>query len=51
MRRVQVDELRPRVGRLLPGGGVAQIVLRLGHPAQELPAAPRRPLEDVITTR
>jgi hypothetical protein len=30
------------------GGGFPQILLRLGYPADEIPPAPRRPIEDVI---
>jgi hypothetical protein len=44
---VQVASLRPQL-RSLAGDGAPQIVLRLGYPETELPAAPRRPLEDVL---
>ncbi len=45
---LQVEPLRPRVAELLAGGGVPQVALRVGHPTAELPAAPRRPVADVI---
>jgi len=44
---VQVEQLRPRVADLLDGLGVPQLVLRLGYPSKELPAAPRRPVDAV----
>lgn len=45
---VQVPDLRPRLAALLPGGRVPQLVLRVGRPETELPAAPRRPLDAVL---
>jgi hypothetical protein len=45
---VQVEALRPRLAALLADGGVPQLVLRLGHPVDELDAAPRRPVEAVL---
>lgn len=44
---IQVPSLRPRLQNLA-GGGVPQILLRMGHPLEEIPRAPRRPLEDVL---
>ncbi len=44
---VQVSALRPRLQQLA-GRRVPQLLLRLGIPAEEIPAAPRRPLADVI---
>ncbi len=45
---LQADGLRPRVAELLDGGRAPQLVLRLGHPREELPPAPRRPLAAVV---
>ncbi|WP_440997661.1 Acg family FMN-binding oxidoreductase [Arhodomonas sp. SL1] len=45
---VQVASLRPKLQHLLGRDGFPQAVLRLGYPMEELPAAPRRPLEAVI---
>lgn len=47
---VQVPSLRPKLQSLL-GAGVPQVVLRLGHPAEDLRAAPRRALDEVIVER
>lgn len=44
---VQVAALRPKLQSLL-GAGVPQVVLRLGYPAADLRAAPRRALDEVI---
>lgn len=45
----QVTELRRRLGELCEAAGHhPQVVLRLGHPAKPLDAAPRRPVDDVI---
>lgn len=44
---VQVPSLRPRLAALA-GGGYPQVLLRLGHPAAELPPAPRRPAEHLV---
>jgi nitroreductase len=44
---IEVAPLRPKLQRLA-GDGMPQILMRLGYPADELPAAPRRPLADVI---
>ncbi|MDH4173252.1 MAG: nitroreductase [Betaproteobacteria bacterium] len=45
---IQVSALRPRVQQLAGHAGQPQLLLRLGVPAEEVPAAPRRPLADVI---
>ena len=44
---IQVASLRPKLQDLV-GAGFPQILLRLGYPAEELPASPRRAVEDVI---
>jgi nitroreductase len=44
---VQVPTLRSRLQRLI-GGGHPQVLLRLGYPAQAIPATPRRPIADVV---
>jgi hypothetical protein len=44
---IQVASLRPKLQNLV-GGGFPQILLRLGFPLEGIPAAPRRPVEDVI---
>lgn len=44
---VQLESLRPRLQDLV-GEGSPQLLLRFGHPSEEIPAAPRRPLEEVI---
>jgi hypothetical protein len=45
---VQVASLRPRLAELCGTGGAPQALVRLGHPQDDLPAAPRRPLDAVI---
>ncbi|MDZ7753426.1 MAG: nitroreductase [Gammaproteobacteria bacterium] len=45
---IQVAELRPRLQDYLARDGLPQILLRLGHAADTLPATPRRALGDVI---
>jgi nitroreductase len=45
---IRVDELRPCVAGLLGDAGVPQLALRLGHPPDEVPAAPRRSLDAVL---
>jgi len=45
---VEVTELRGRVQALAPEAGVPQLVLRWGHAEGELPAAPRRALEEIL---
>lgn len=44
---IEVPLLRSRVQRLV-GEGFPQILMRLGHPTDDIPAAPRRPLEDIF---
>lgn len=44
---IQVAALRSRIQDLV-GAGFPQILLRLGYPAEDIPAAPRRAIEDVI---
>lgn len=44
---IQVASLRSKLQDMV-GGGFPQILLRLGYPAEEIPAAPRRAVEDVI---
>jgi nitroreductase len=46
---VQVAHLRPQLARAIGRGSRhPQVVLRLGHPAGEVPRAPRRPLAAVV---
>ena len=47
---VQVAALRPKLQQLTGRPGYAQLLLRLGIPTQPKPAAPRRPLADVLVT-
>ncbi|MBK9572841.1 MAG: nitroreductase [Rhodoferax sp.] len=47
---VQVATLRPKLQQITGRPGHAQLLLRLGVPTQTLPAAPRRPLGDVLVT-
>ena len=47
---VQVAALRPKLQQITGRPGHAQLLLRLGVPTQTLPAAPRRPLADVLVT-
>jgi len=44
----QISTLRPRLQQLTGRRGWAQLLLRIGEPAKTLPAAPRRPVSDVI---
>ena len=44
---IQVAALRPKL-RQLAGGGMPQILLRIGHAGREVPPSARRPLEDVV---
>ncbi len=44
---IEVPLLRSRVQRLV-GEGYPQILMRLGYPAGDVPAAPRRPLENIF---
>ncbi|WP_372998838.1 Acg family FMN-binding oxidoreductase [Marinobacter sp.] len=45
---IQVAVLRPKLQHLLGRSGFPQILLRLGYPATDLPAAPRRNLQEVV---
>lgn len=45
---VQVATLRPKLQQLTGRPGYAQLLLRIGAPKATLPAAPRRPLADVL---
>ncbi len=47
---IQVAVLRPKLQHLLGRSGFPQILLRLGYPATDLPAAPRRNLQEVVET-
>lgn len=47
---VQVATLRPKLQQLTGRPGYAQLLLRIGTPTQVKPAAPRRPLADVLVT-
>lgn len=47
---IQVAVLRPKIQHLLGSSGFPQILLRIGYPATDLPAAPRRNLQDVVET-
>ncbi|WP_417565806.1 Acg family FMN-binding oxidoreductase [Marinobacter sp.] len=47
---IQVAVLRPKLQHLLGSSGFPQILLRLGYPATDLPAAPRRNLQEVVET-
>lgn len=44
---IQVASLRPRLQDLV-GRGFPQILLRIGHPTEAVPASPRRPVADVL---
>lgn len=46
---IQVASLRPKLQDLV-GGGFPQILLRLGHPADVISAAPRRDVSEAIET-
>ena len=45
---IEVAPLRSQLQQLTGRPGFPQLLLRLGHPESESPAAPRRPLADVI---
>ncbi|MFN0305129.1 MAG: Acg family FMN-binding oxidoreductase [Burkholderiales bacterium] len=45
---VQVAALRPKLQQLTGRPGHSQLLLRIGTPMKALPAAPRRPLADVL---
>jgi nitroreductase len=44
---IELTLLRSRLQRLV-GEGSPQILMRLGHPADDVPASPRRPIEDTV---
>jgi nitroreductase len=46
---VQVDALRPQLAALVQGA-YPQLLLRLGYPTGNVPPAPRRPVEEVLTS-
>lgn len=45
---IQVPALRPKIEHILTSAGLPQILLRLGYPDGEIPATPRRRLDEVI---
>jgi hypothetical protein len=45
---IQVASLRSKLGELCKSDGYPQVLLRLGYQSDELPAAPRRPVADVL---
>jgi hypothetical protein len=45
---IQAASLRPKLQHAIAVTGFPQILLRLGYPSEELPAAPRRKVEAVI---
>ena len=45
---IQVPSLRPKIEHILTSAGLPQILLRLGYPDEEVPATPRRQLDEVI---
>ena len=47
---VQVATLRPKLQQITGRPGCAQLLLRIGTPTQVKPAAPRRPLAEVLVT-
>jgi hypothetical protein len=47
---IQVPELRPKLQKITGQEGYAQLLIRLGTPTKDLPAAPRRPLADVLVS-
>lgn len=48
---VQVAALRPKLQQITGRPGYAQLLLRIGVPTRALPAAPRRPLADIMVVR
>lgn len=44
---IQVASLRPKLQDVV-GGGFPQILLRFGYPMEEIPAAARRPIDEVM---
>ncbi|HEU5110512.1 MAG TPA: nitroreductase family protein, partial [Micromonosporaceae bacterium] len=47
---IEVPELRPRLAALLEHRGQPQILLRVGHPRRRPRLAPRRPIDEVLTS-
>jgi len=47
---IQVATLRPKLQQITGCPGSAQLLLRIGIPTQAKPAAPRRPLAEVLVT-
>jgi hypothetical protein len=47
----QIDDLRERLGLLLPEPRVPQLIIRLGRLRESMRPAPRRPLADVLIAR
>jgi len=47
---VQVAALRPKLQQITGRPGHAQLLLRIGTPTRALPAAPRRPLAEIVVT-
>jgi nitroreductase len=47
---IEVPELRPLLAALLGCAGHPQLLLRVGHPTGRAQLAPRRPLDEVLTT-
>jgi len=45
---IEMAPLRPKLRQVTGRSGFAQLLLRLGHADGEVPAAPRRPLQEVI---
>jgi len=45
---IQVPRLRPKLQNLINHEGYPQVLLRLGYPQDEITAAPRRPLAEVL---
>ncbi len=45
---VQVAALRGELKNLVGADGPPQLLLRFGYPLEEIPAAPRRPVEEII---
>jgi nitroreductase len=44
---IQVASLRPKLQDLV-GGGFPQMLLRFGYPKEEIPAAARRPIDEIM---
>jgi hypothetical protein len=48
---IQVAALRPKLQQITGRPGYAQLLLRIGAPIKAMPAAARRPLDDVLVTQ